>query len=334
MEAYSLLRNLWKKTVFLQQVNHQVLINMADAQKILGIALVFFMVGCATTKLPEQPTRTLQKTDSEGISYVSMTNALPDQVQTLGPVLFVPPNAASEVSSMLSEEVAKQLVLQGFSYVRAKYNDKEAKEDVLGKSGMQSRILYAGSWDEFVAMNNENAGKDGKEFDPKGFIGMAGQVLVMGVALLAGVPVQATTMYGMEARYGTFYKEDTRWFQSIQIDPALMAKPPKNVIAIKTGADTYYNKDRVALWTLVLTNKDVEQQDPFLPPNAKEIGPFLPAIAKEIASNLSGLMKPKAPISDEDRAAIARIEDRLRAKAETETISETAKRYPQLPPPQ
>lgn len=305
---------------------------MVISQNILGVALMLFMVGCATTKPPEQPTRTLQKTDGKGISYISMTNALPDQVQTLGPVLFVPPNAASEGSSRLSEEVAKQLVPQGFAFVRAKFYDKEAKEDVLGRSGMQSRILYAGSWDQFVALNQENAQKDGKEFDPNGFIGMAGQVLVMGVALLAGVPVQATTMYGMGAHYGNFSKEDASWFQRIQINPELLAKPPKNVIAIKTGADTYYNKDRVALWTLVLTNKDVERQDPFLPVNSKEIDPLLPAIAKEIAANLSGLMKPKAPISDEDRAAISRIEDRLKAK--NDSISETAKRYPQLPIPQ
>jgi hypothetical protein len=296
---------------------------------VLAVTLALSLIGCATTKPPEQPTRTLQKTNGKEISYVSMTNALPDQVQTLGPVLFVPPNAASEASSRLSEEVAKQLVPQGFAYVRAKFHDKEAKEDVLGKSGLQSRILYAGTWDEFVALNQENAQKDGKEFDPKGFIGMAGQVLVMGVALLAGVPVQATTMYGMGAHYGNFSKEDTSWFQSIQIDPELLTKPPKSVIAIKTGADTYYNKDRVALWTLVLTNKNVEQQDPFLPANTKEIDPFLPAIAKEIAANLSGLMKPKAAITDEDRAAIARIEDRLKAKSES--ISETAKPYPQIP---
>lgn len=302
---------------------------MANVQKTLVVALMLLMVGCATTKPPEQPTRTLQKTDGKGISYISMTNALPDQVQTLGPVLFVPPNAASEGSSRLSEEVAKQLAPQGFAYVRAKFYDKEAKEDVLGKSGMQSRILYAGTWDEFVALNQENAQKDGKEFDPKGFIGMTGQVLVMGVALLAGVPVQATTMYGMGAHYGNFSKEDASWFQSIQINPELLAKPPKNVIAIKTGADTFYNKDRVALWTLVLTNKNVEQQDPV---SAKVIDPFLPAIAKEIAANLSVLMKPKAPLSDEDRAAIARIEDRLKAK--NDSISETAKRYPQLPVPQ
>lgn len=296
---------------------------MANLQKIIGVGLMLFMVGCATTKPPEQPTRTLQKTNGKEISYVSMTNALPDQVQTLGPVLFVPPNAASEASSRLSEEVAKQLVPQGFAYVRAKFHDKEAKEDVLGKSGLQSRILYAGTWDEFVALNQENAQKDGKEFDPKGFIGMAGQVLVMGVALLAGVPVQATTMYGMGAHYGNFSKEDTSWFQSIQIDPELLTKPPKSVIAIKTGADTYYNKDRVALWTLVLTNQDAEQLETLIKP-----------VAKEIATNLSILMKPKAPISDEERAAIARIEDRLKAKAETETISETARRYPQLPVPQ
>lgn len=290
---------------------------MISMRYAFAITLAFSLIGCATTKPPEQPTRILQKTDGNGISYISMTNALPDQLQMLGPVLFVPPNAVSEASSKLSEEVAKQLASQGFTYVRAKFYDKEAKEDVLGKSGMQSRILYAGTWDGFVAMNQENAQKDGKEFDPKGFIGMAGQVLVMGVALLAGVPVQATTMYGMGAHYGNFSKEDASWFQSIQINPELLAKPPKNVIAIKTGADTYYNKDRVALWTLVLTNKNVEQQDPFLPPNAKEIGPFLPAIAKEIASNLSGLMKPKAPISDEDRAAIERIEERLKAKRES-----------------
>lgn len=309
------------------------LINMTDVQKILGVALVFFMIGCATTKPPEQPIRTLQKTDGKTISYISMTNALPGEVQTLGPVLFVPPNYASEASSKLSEEVAKQLGPQGFAYVRAKFFDKEAKEDVLGKSGMQSRILYAGSWDEFVSMNNENAGKDGKEFDPKGFIGMAGQVLVMGVALLAGVPVTATTMYGMGAQYGNFSKEDTRWFQSIQIDPVLLAKPPKNVIAIKTEASTYYNKDRVELWTLLLTNKAVEQQDLFLSANSKDIDPLLPAMAKEISSNLSVLMKPKAPISAEDRAAMARIDERMKVKSESET-SETANRYPLLPKPQ
>ena len=294
---------------------------MANIQKILCIVLVLFMAGCATTKPPEQPLRTLQKTDGKRISYVSTTSAELNQVQTLGPVLFVPPNTKSYISSTLSEEVAKQLVPQGFAYVRAGYFDKEAKEDVLGRSGIQSRILYAGTWDDFLALNKENAVKDGKEFDPKGFIGMAGQVLVMGVALLAGVPVTATTMYGMGAQYGNFSKEDTSWFQSIQIDPELLAKPPKNVIAIKTGADTYYNKDRVALWTLVLTNQDVEQQDNLLQP-----------IAKEIATNLSLLMKPKAPISDDDRAAIARIEDRLKAK--NASISETAKLYPRLPPPQ
>lgn len=288
---------------------------------VLALTLALSLIGCATTKPPEQPTRTLQKTYGKGISYVSMTNAPPDQVQTLGPVLFVPPNAASEASSKLSEEVAKQLSSQGFAYVRTSYFDKEAKEDVLGRSGMQNRILYTGTWDEFVSLNQANAQKDGKEFDPKGFIGMAGQVLVMGFALLAGVSVTTTTMYGMGAQYGTFYKEDINWFQSIQIDQELLAKPPKNVIAIKTGADTYYNKDRVALWTLVLTNQDVEQQDNLLQP-----------IAKDIATNLSLLMKPKSPISDEDRAAIARIEDRLKAKSES--VSETAKRYPELPPPQ
>jgi hypothetical protein len=295
--------------------------HMAIIQKILCVALVLFMAGCATTKPPEQPLRTLKKTDGKGISYVFMTNAIPGQVQALGPVLFVPPNTTSEASGVLSEEVAKKLAPQGFNYVRAKFYDKEAREDVLGKSGMQSRILYAGTWDSFVALNKENSEKDGKEFDPKGFLGMAGQVLVMGVGLLAGVPVTATTMYGMGAQYGNFSKEDTSWFQSIQIDPGLLAKPPNNVIAIKTSADTFYNKDRVALWTLVLTNQEMDKQEA-----------LMPVIAKEIAANLSLLMKPKAPISDADREAIARIEDRLKAK--NASINETAKLYPQLPPPQ
>ena len=290
-------------------------------KKVWVAAITLLLVSCATTKPLEQPLRTLQRTDGKSISYFSMTNALPNQVQTLGPVLFVPPNAKSESSSRLSEEVAKQLVSQGFAYVRAKFYDKEAKEDVLGKSGMQSTILYAGTWDDFVALNNQNAEKDGKEFDPKGFIGMAGQVLVMGAALLVGVPVTATTMYGMGAQYGNFSKEDSSWFQSIQIDEELLAKPPKNVIAIKTNADTFYNKDRVALWTLVLTNDDVNKQEA-----------LRPAIAKEIAMNLSGLMKPKAPISDEDQAAIARIEERLKSKQKAS--DETAKAYPFLPVPQ
>lgn len=273
---------------------------------VLTALLVFGLVGCATTRPPEQPIRTLQKTDGKLISYVSMTNSLPNQVQTLGPVLFVPVNTKSDASSRLSEEVAKQLVPQGFAYVRVSYFAKEAREDVLGKSFMQSRILYVGTWDSFVALNKENADKDGKEFDPKGFIGTAGQVLVMGVALLAGVPITAVANTGLSSTYGNFSKEDTRWFQSIQIDPELLTTPPKNVIAIKTGADTYYNKDRVELWTLVLTNQDVEKQEYSLSP-----------IAKEIAMNLSVLMKPKSPISDEDRAAIARIEERLKVMQES-----------------
>ena len=255
--------------------------------------------------------RSLSSTDFKGGRIITMTDMPADEQTAFGPVLFTPRSAGSELGNRVTDGIASQLDASGYLTVPASVYDKVTYGEDLGRALILNKVVYSGSWADFIAINESNSQKDGSEVDPVGIVRGAFSFIVGGTALLLGVPGIVVTDQLLTNGKGNIFKDDPAWFKSLDIDPEIKANPPQGVIAMKTVGQ-YKGKNRVNVWTLVLL-----KQDP--------TGKSLPIVETSgaITQALAQVMKPKDAVTDDERAGV----DRIRAKivAERQAAEESFK---------
>ncbi|MGV0999541.1 MAG: hypothetical protein ACOYBQ_09465 [Fluviibacter sp.] len=207
----------------------------------------------------ENTFRQLVQSEDNGVRIVSGTNLPAGTVRQAAPIMVYNSTLQGPTVDMINPGLVKSFQTGGYTMFDAKdvVNDLQKEKRNLRLSSFYNKQIFYGTWEDFLKANVANAEKDGKEFDSRGFLTMATQTLVLGVSLLAGAPVTAVANAGLTGTYGTFSKEDTQWFQSIQVDPSWAANPPSKVLVVKTGVATNQGKETSSTWTLVLLNEKV-----------------------------------------------------------------------------
>lgn len=218
---------------------------------IIGLLLLATSFG---TMAEEGSFRQLVESENNGVRIVSGTNLPAGTVRQAAPIMVYNSTLQGPTVDMINPVLVKSFQADGYTMFDAKdiVNDLQKEKKSLRLSSFYNKHIFFGTWDDFLKANASNAEKDGKQFDSRGFLTMATQTLVLGVSLLAGAPVTAVANAGLTGTYGTFSKEDTQWFQSIQVDPSWAANPPSKVLVVKTGVTTNQGKDTSNVWTLVM----------------------------------------------------------------------------------
>lgn len=198
--------------------------------------------------------RQLSQFEANGIRMVSGTNLSTGAVRQTAPIMVYNSTLQGSAIDMINPGLVKSFQLDGYTMFDAKdiVNDLQKEKRNLRLSSFYNKQMFFGTWEEFLKANALNAEKDDKEFDSRGFLTMAAQTLMLGMSLLAGAPVTTVANAGLTGTYGTFSKEDTRWFQSIQVDPIWAANPPSKVLVVKTSVTTNQGKETSSIWTLVM----------------------------------------------------------------------------------
>lgn len=207
----------------------------------------------------ESAFRQLGQSEVNGVRIVSGTNLPAGTVRQAAPIMVYNSSPVGPVIDVINPNLVKSFAADGYSMFDAKdiVNDLQKEKKNLRLSSFYNKQIFYGTWEDFLKANAANAEKDGKEFDSRGFLTMATQTLMLGVSLLAGVPVTAVANAGLTGTYGTFSKEDTQWFQAIQVDPGWVASPPSKALVVKTSVTTNQGKETSSVWTLVMLNDKV-----------------------------------------------------------------------------
>lgn len=202
----------------------------------------------------ENAFRLLGQSDMNGVRIVSGTNLPSNVVRQGAPIMVYNSSPVGPVIDTINPNLVKSFAADGYTMFDAKdiVNDLQKEKKNLRLSSFYNKQIFYGTWDDFLKANAANAEKDGKEFDGRGVVTAAVQTLMLGVSLLAGAPVTAVANAGLTGTYGTFSKEDTQWFQSIQVDPSWTTNPPAKVLVVKTGVTTNQGKETSTVWTLVM----------------------------------------------------------------------------------
>lgn len=231
--------------------------------------------------------RPLVATQKKDIQVWTSTD-LPDGTKhNLGPIVFHRTDDKNALSQSMTNSVGQALNGPVFRTVPTIWWDKafDGEGKGLGDTGVSSQVIFQGDWNSFLQKNLENSESAGKEIDGRGILTMATQTLILGVSLLAGAPITSVANAGLTATYGSFTKEDTQWFKSIQLDPGTLKTPPKNVIVAKTCMNR-----RGQLMTCVQTLALIKGDD---------IERVKPIIAQNVAASLSQLVFPEPGLSPE-----------------------------------
>lgn len=220
---------------------------------VLTLLLAAFSLGVIAE---ESAFRQLAQSEANGVRIVSGTSLPAGTVRQASPIMVYNSSLQGPTVDMINPGLAKAFQEDGYTIFDAKdiVNDLQKEKKNLRLSSFYNKQIFFGTWDEFLAANAANAEKDGKEFDGRGVVTAVAQTLMLGVSLLAGAPVTAVANAGLTGTYGTFSKEDTQWFQSIQVDPSWAANPPSKVLVVKTGVTTNQGKETSNVWTLVMFN--------------------------------------------------------------------------------
>lgn len=265
----------------------------------MRILLSFLSLFFTLAHAADNDWRSLTSTNFKGGRIITMTDMAKDDQAPFGPVLFIPRNAGSEVGNRVIDGVATQLDASGYLTVPVSVYDKISYGEDLGRALILNSVVYAGSWTDFIAINEANAQKDGSDVDPAGIVRGAFSFIVGGTALLLGVPGIVVTDQLLTNGKGNIFKDDSAWFKSLEIDPTIKSNPPQGVIAMKTLGQ-YKGKNRVSVWTLVLLNQD---------PTGKSMP--VAETSTAISQALAQLMKPKDAVTDNERAGVDRIKDKI-----------------------
>lgn len=218
---------------------------------LLGLAVISFGV------LAEDGVfRQLNQVEANGIRIVSGTNLPVGIVRQAAPIMVYNSTLQGPTVDMINPGLVKAFQADGYTMFDAKdiVSDLQKEKKNLRLSSFYNKQIFYGTWEDFLKANAANAEKDGKEFDGRGVVTAVAQTLMLGVSLLAGAPVTAVANAGLTGTYGTLSKEDTQWFQSIQVDPSWTANPPSKVLVVKTGVTTNQGKETTSAWTLVMLN--------------------------------------------------------------------------------
>lgn len=199
--------------------------------------------------------RQLNQSEASGVRIVSGTDLPIGIVRKAAPILVYNSTLQGSAVDMIRPGLVKAFQDDGYTMFDTKgiVNDMQQEIKNLRVTNFNNKQIFFGSWDEFLAANSTNTEKESRrEFNPSGLMTTTMNVLVLGVSLLAGAPVNSVVMAGMGINYGSFSKEDTRWVQSIRVDPSWTANPPAKVLVLKTDVITNQGKDTSNLWTLVM----------------------------------------------------------------------------------
>lgn len=137
---------------------------------------------------------------------------------SLGPIVFVYPGVRPDLGTInFNESFAVSLAKKGFTSVPgAHVGSKIGREFDLGGSSLNSKLMFAGAFDDFKPIAAEMAEKNGQVINWAG----VGETLVSGVALAAGallnnqyLGVAGMTMASQQSQFGSFKKDDTEWFK-------------------------------------------------------------------------------------------------------------------------
>ena len=221
------------------------------------ILTILFMTFSLSTLAEDTDFRQISQMDTKNIRVVTMTNIPEGTVRQSGPILFYSTKSQWPLAESVDPILVSLMAGDGFTPFNIKGIAKEAQKQTknLRWINVGSSVLFNGSWSDFLQKNQENSDKNGKDFDGRGLATAAVQTLMLGVSLLAGAPVTAVANAGLTGTYGTFSKEDTQWFQSIQIDPQWESNPPESVAIIKTCLASEKGRVKTCVWSLVMGKK-------------------------------------------------------------------------------
>lgn len=235
----------------------------------------------------ETITRTLAVTNQKNIQVYSTTDLPEGTARNLGPIVFHRTDDKSPSSQAMTNSIGQALNGPVFRTVPSIWWDKvfDGEGKGLGDTGVSSQVIFQGDWNSFLEKNRANAEKDGKELDGRGVMTAAVQTLMLGVSLLAGAPVTAVASAGLTGTYGSFTKEDARWFQSIQLNPDVLKNPPQNVLVTKSCMNRR-GQDMTCVQTLALINSGNLDQ-------ARMV------VANNVAEAFTKLIKPEPGLTPE-----------------------------------
>lgn len=231
--------------------------------------------------------RPLVTTQKKDIQVWTSTDLPEGSVRNLGPIVFHRTDFKDPLAQSMTNKIGQALNGPVFRTVPTIWWDKafDGEGKGLGDTGVSSQVVFQGDWNSFLEKNRENAEKDGKEFDGRGVITAAVQTLMLGVSLLAGAQVTAVANAGLTGTYGSFSKEDARWFQSIQLNPDVLKNPPQNVLVIKSCMNRR-GQDMTCVQTLALINAGNMDQ-------ARTV------VASNVAEAFTKLIKPEPGLTPE-----------------------------------
>lgn len=219
--------------------------------------LVLWLAALSFGAIAEENTfRQLGQSEADGVRIVSGTNLPAGIVRQASPIMAYNSTFQGPAVDLIKPGLVKAFQEDGYTMLDIKgiVNDLQKEKKNLRVSSFYIKPIFLGTWDEFLAANAANADQKegGREFNPSGVMTTALNVLVFGVSLLAGAPVNSVAIAGMGANYGSFSKEEERWVQSIQVDPSWTATPPAKVLLLKTTVTTNQDKETSSVWTLVM----------------------------------------------------------------------------------
>ena len=225
---------------------------------VLALWLAMFSFGAIAE---ENTFRQLGQSEANGVRIVSGTNLPAGTIRQASPIMVYNSSLKGPTVDMINPGLAKAFQEDGYTVFDAKdiVNDLQKEKKNLRLSSFYNKHIFYGTWDEFLAANaaNSEQKEGGREFNPGGVMTTAVNVLVFGVSLLAGAPVNSVVIASMGANYGSFSKEEERWIQSIKVDPSWTANPPAKVLVLKTNITTNQDKETSSVWTLVMFNDKV-----------------------------------------------------------------------------
>ena len=223
----------------------------------MKLIVALLLVASSFGAIAEENTfRQLGQSEANGVRIVSGTNLPAETVRQTSPIMVYNSTFQGPAVDMIKPGLVKAFQEDGYTMFDAKgiVNDLQKEKKNLRVSSFYIKSIFLGTWDDFLAANAASVDQKegGREFNPSGVMTTAVNVLVFGVSLLAGAPVNSVVIAGMGANYGSFSREEERWIQSIQVDPSWTANPPAKVLLLKTNVTTNQDKDTSSLWTLVM----------------------------------------------------------------------------------
>lgn len=266
-------------------------------KKLLLLATLLTLSGLSIAE--EAMPRQLVVTQKKDVQIYSTTDLPEGTVRHLGPIVFHRTDDKNTLNQSMTNSVGQALNGPVFRTVPSIWWDKafDGEGKGLGDTGVSSQVIFQGDWNSFVQKNLENTESSGKEIDGRGVLTIATQTIMLGLSLLAGAPVTTVANAGLTGTYGSFTKDDAKWFKSVQLDPDTLKSPPKHVVITKTCMNRR-GQDMTCVQTIALIKSE-------------QVDQARSAIAENIAASLTQLVQPDPGLTAESEAKAKHLNELL-----------------------